>query len=150
MSQSRKEVRTEIVIHATPQSVWSILTDFAAYPKWNPFIKSIKGDLFEGRKITVRLEPPGGSAMTFRPTIKVIKEYNEFRWLGQLFVRGLFDGEHIFELYENTDGTTTFVQREQFAGLLVPLFTTMLDTTTVNAFNQMNKKLKQLAEGKSS
>jgi uncharacterized protein YndB with AHSA1/START domain len=38
-----KEINTEILINATPKKVWSILTNFAEYPNWNPFIKSIKG-----------------------------------------------------------------------------------------------------------
>ena len=36
-----KEIKTEILINATPEKVWSILTSFDNYPNWNPFIKSI-------------------------------------------------------------------------------------------------------------
>ena len=92
------------------------------------------------------MEPPNGSAMTFKPTVLVADVNKEFRWLGHLMFPGIFDGEHIFELYENTDGTTTFVQREEFKGILVPLFSKMLDTKTVAGFEAMNKRLKQRVE----
>jgi hypothetical protein len=146
MSKEPKQIRTEIVIKATPAAVWNVLTDFDRYPEWNPFITSLKGAAVEGTKLIARMEPPNGYAMTFKPTVLVAKKNVEFRWLGHLFFPGLFDGEHIFELYENTDGTTTFVQREQFKGILVPLFAKMLDTKTVAAFEMMNKKLKQRVE----
>ena len=66
--------------------------------------------------------------------------------MGHLLFPGLFDGEHKFELVDNHDGTTTFIQSEIFKGILVPLFNKMLDTNTVNGFNLMNQKLKELSE----
>jgi hypothetical protein len=147
MSKEPKQVRTEIVINASPEKVWKVLTEFNEYPTWNPFIKSIRGELREGKKIVARIEPPGASGMTFKPTLLSVKANEELRWLGHLFVPGLFDGEHIFELYENTDGSTTFVQREIFRGILVPLFAKMLDVNTIAGFEQMNKQLKAIAEG---
>jgi hypothetical protein len=146
MSKAKKQVRTEIVIHAAPSVVWNLLTDFQNYASWNPFIRSVKGVASEGSKITARIEPPGASGMTFKPRLLTVKQNQELRWLGHLFVPGLFDGEHIFELYENSDGTTTFVQREMFSGLLVPLFSKMLDDNTVKGFEMMNRKLKEIAE----
>jgi uncharacterized protein YndB with AHSA1/START domain len=38
-----RELRAAIDIQATPGRVWEILTDFPAYPDWNPFITSICG-----------------------------------------------------------------------------------------------------------
>jgi hypothetical protein len=146
MSKEPKQVRTEIVIKATPASVWNVLTDFDRYPEWNPFITSLKGAPVVGAKLIARMEPPNGSAITFRPNVLVATTNKEFRWLGHLLFPGLFDGEHIFELYENTDGTTTFVQRERFTGILVPLFAKMLDTKTRAGFEAMNKKLRQRVE----
>ena len=141
-----KEITTEILIPATPEKVWSVLTDFDQYPQWNPFIKSITGNVAVGNTIKARIEPPGASGMTFKPTVIVYAEAKEFRWLGHLFIKGLFDGEHCFRLIDNKDGTTTFVQSEQFEGILVPLFSKMLDTNTLEGFRQMNEKLKQEAE----
>ncbi|MGB3075030.1 MAG: SRPBCC domain-containing protein [Chitinophagales bacterium] len=141
-----KEIKTEILINATPQKVWKILTDFKNYPNWNPFIKSISGEIAVGKKIIARLEPPGASGMTFKPVVLAFETNKEFRWLGHLLFEGLFDGEHIFELIDKGNGTTLFIQREKFKGVLVPVFNKMLDNTTLNGFNLMNKKLKELAE----
>lgn len=141
-----KQLTTEIRINASPEKVWEILVGFDKYPEWNPFIKSLTGNVAVGSKIKVRLEPPGSGAMTFTPKVLVFEEHKELRWLGNLFVRGLFDGEHRFELIDNGNGTTTFKQSEKFRGIFVPFFTKMLDVNTVNGFNLMNQKLKELTE----
>lgn len=141
-----KEIKTQVLIKASPEKVWEVLTNFNNYPAWNPFIKSVKGNVKVSDKIIVRLEPPEGREMTFKPKVLAFDSQKEFRWLGHLLFPGLFDGEHKFELIDNHDGTTTFIQSEKFKGILVPLFKKMLDTNTVNGFNLMNQKLKQLVE----
>ena len=143
-----KEIKTEILINATPQKVWSILTNYENYPNWNPFIKSIIGEVKVGNKITARIEPPEAKGMTFKPKILTYETNKELSWIGHLLFAGLFDGEHKFELIDNGNGTTTFKQSEKFKGILVPLFKKMLDINTINGFNNMNKKLKELAEYK--
>lgn len=141
-----KEIKTEILIHAIPEKVWSILTSFDNYPNWNPFIRSIKGEVKVGNKITARIEPPEAKAMTFKPTVLTFETNRELKWLGRLLFPGLFDGEHKFELIHNGDGTTTFRQSELFKGILVPMFTKQLDNNTKKGFEEMNKKIKELAE----
>ncbi len=141
-----KEIKTEIIIHATPEKIWSILTNFSDYPNWNPFIKSIQGEVKTGNRITARIEPPDAQGMTFKPTVLSFEKNKKFSWLGHLLFKGLFDGEHTFELFDNGNGTTTFVQSEIFGGILVPLFKKMLDNNTKSGFEVMNSKLKELAE----
>jgi hypothetical protein len=140
------EITTEILINTTPTKVWSILTNFDNYPNWNPFIKSIKGEVKIGNKIVARIEPPESKGMTFKPTILSLKTNKEWSWLGHLFIPGLFDGEHKFELIDNGNGTTTFIHSEKFKGVLVPLFKKQLENSTRNGFEEMNRKLKELAE----
>jgi len=142
----KKEINTVILIATRPDRVWKILTDYEKYPSWNPFIKSLTGKVVVGNKIKVKLEPPGSNTMTFTPKVLVNEPEKELRWLGNLLVPGLFDGEHWFELYDNNNGTTTFRQCEKFSGLLVRLFNKMLDINTTNGFKLMNQKLKELAE----
>lgn len=141
-----KEIKTEILINTTPEKVWAILTDFENYPNWNPFIKSIKGEVNVGKVITVRIEPSEAKGMTFKPEILTFKTNKELSWLGHLFFAGIFDGENKFEIIDNGNGTTTFRQSEIFRGILVPLFKKQLDNNTKEGFEEMNKKLKELSE----
>lgn len=138
-----KEIKTEIVIQATPEKIWSILTNFEDYPNWNPFVSSIEGTVDIGNKIKVRIHPPGGKGMTFRPVIITKIDEKELSWRGKLLVSGLFDGEHKFELIDNKNGSVTFIQSEKFKGLFVWMFN---PKKTEDGFNQMNEKLKELAE----
>jgi hypothetical protein len=69
----------------------------------------------------------------------------ELRWLGHFVFRGIFDGEHIFQIEPSGDGGSRFVQRERFGGVLVPLFGAMLGKTE-QGFVAMNEALKQRAE----
>lgn len=142
----KKEIKTQIIIQATPQRVWEVLTQFEQYAGWNPFIKSIQGKVQTGEKIIVRLEPPGAKGMTFKPKVLAFERNKEFKWIGHLFFPGLFDGEHRFELIDNGNGTTTFIQAEKFKGILVRMLSKMLDGSTLNGFKAMNEQLKLEAE----
>lgn len=142
----KNEVRTEIEINAPKEAVWKIFADFKNYPNWNPFIQKIDGEIIEGKKFKVFLQNPGGKGMEFKPRCISMVENTEFRWLGHLLFPGLFDGQHIFELKKLDDNKTLFIQREQFKGLLVPLFRNMLETQTKKGFELMNEALKSKAE----
>jgi hypothetical protein len=84
--------------------------------------------------------------MIFKPLVLVNESKSEFKWLGKLWFKGLFDGEHRFQLIDNQNGTTTFVQSEKFTGILIPLLTKMLDQKTLKGFIDMNEALKLHAE----
>lgn len=141
-----RELRTATHIDAPPETVWAVLTDFSQYSDWNPFIPHAEGEIREGARLEVRIEPPGGRGMTFRPTIQRVEPNRELRWLGHLWIPKLFDGEHIFELHAIEDGSTHFVQRENFGGLLVPLIWGSMEDSTRRGFEAMNAALKERAE----
>lgn len=140
-----RELRREIDIDAPLSTVWAALTDTGSYPEWNPFIRRLGGDLREGAKLDVRIEPPGGRAMSFSPTVLSVQNERELRWLGHFLVRGLFDGEHIFRLEELGESGTRFTQAERFSGILVRPFGSTLDKTELG-FEHMNAALKARVE----
>jgi hypothetical protein len=141
-----KQIRTEIDIHATPDRVWHVLTDFAAYPEWNPFMTRASGTAAKGERLTIRMHPEGGRAMTFRPTVLEAVPGQRLRWLGHLLVTGIFDGEHSFTIEPLGGGGVRLVQQEDYRGALVPLLGRSLDRQTLPAFQRMNEALKQRAE----
>jgi hypothetical protein len=142
----QKEIKTQIQINASPEKVWQVLTDFENQGKWNPFIRSITGSVNKGNKIKVVLGPQGSKPMTFKPTVLAFDQNREFRWLGNLLFPGIFDGEHIFQLLENEDGSTTFIHGEKFKGILVGLMAKKLDTEIKTGFEGMNQALKGQVE----
>ena len=141
-----KELHTEIEINAPAERVWEVLTDFASYPRWNPLIRWASGVPRTGEQLAVRIQPSGTRGMTFRPKILNAEPNRELRWLGHLFVPGLFDGEHSFTIEPLGHARVRFVQREIFRGLLVPLFSRGLDRDTRRGFEEMSRALKERAE----
>jgi hypothetical protein len=142
----KHEIRTEVVIRATPARIWAILVDFAAHSQWNPFVKRIQGEPKPGSKLTVSVQPEGGKGMTFRPIVLAAVPNQELRWLGRLLVPGLFDGEHYFLIQRIDAETSRFIHGEVFSGLLVSLFQSSLDAGTKGGFVAMNHALKKRAE----
>ncbi|MFY0626131.1 MAG: SRPBCC domain-containing protein [Reichenbachiella sp.] len=141
-----KQLYTEIVINASTEKVWEILTDFDKYSEWNPFVKSITGKFEVGCKLTATLVQPESKPMVIKPNILRIKKNTEFAWLGHLLIPGIFDGEHMFEMEVMDNGKTRFIQRERFKGILIPILWKMLDTKTRKGFESMNLALKKQAE----
>jgi hypothetical protein len=139
-------LRTEIDIAARAERVWDVLTDFAAYPRWNPFIRQVEGVLAPGARLRVRIRPPGGRAMTFRPTVLRLEDGRHLSWRGRTFLPGLFDGEHTFDLEPAAGDHVRLVHGETFRGLLVPLLARTLRTTTRQGFEAMNAALKKRVE----
>ena len=141
-----KVLETTIDIEAPAARVWQLLTDVAAYPEWNPFIRRISGELAPGARPTVRLQPLGGRGISLRPTVLAVAPNGELRWRGRLGLPGLFDGEHSFTIEPLGAGRVRFTQREVFTGLLVPLVARALDRGTRYGFEAMNAALKARAE----
>ena len=141
-----KTIRTEIQINVSAQQLWSYLLDFDQYPDWNPFIKKISGEKKPGGRLKVLIQPQGQKAMEFTPTILRYEPESELQWLGHLWISGLFDGRHSFNLVPLSYDRTLFIHSEQFTGLLVPFLWKSLQAPTLQGFEQMNKALKQRAE----
>ena len=141
-----KAIKTEIVINADIKTVWNILMDFDAYPQWNPFIKEISGNPAVGETIKARMDMGEGSRdMTFTPKVTTNMIHSHFAWLGNLWVKGIFDGAHHFELKQEGD-KTRFLQYENFRGILSGILFAMVGKTTQKGFEAMNEALKRLAE----
>jgi hypothetical protein len=123
-----------------------VLVDFDAFPTWNPFITSAEGTVQVGGRLTLRMQPVGGAAVTLRPTVVDVVDGQRLRWQGRLGVRRLFDADHLFLVEPRGAGGSRLVQHEQFSGLLVPFFQRALDRGTLMAFHAIDAALKDRAE----
>ncbi len=139
-------LQTEIEIEASAERVWAVLSDFASYPQWNPFIKSVVGAAQQGTRLRILLQPSGGRAMRFSPIVLAAEPKRELCWLGRLVMQGVFDGEHRFLIEPLSEGKVRFQQSERFSGLLVGPLRASLDRDTRRGFEEMNRALKARAE----
>jgi hypothetical protein len=140
-----KIIRVVTDVAAPVQTVWAELAAVARYGEWNPFITTLQGELVAGSRLSVRIVPPGGRPMTFRPTITEVEAGTRLEWLGRMVVPGVFDGRHSFLLEDLGDGSTRLTQAEEFSGLLVPFTRTTLKRTRAG-FEAMNEALRLRAE----
>jgi hypothetical protein len=141
-----KQLDSMIDIDAPAERVWQVLTDFGAYPAWNPFIVRADGAAEEGSRLTVRMQPVGARGVTLTPTVLEAVDGRRLRWFGRLWLPRIFDAEHVFTVDARPDGGTRLRQSELFRGVLVPLMARSLDRHTLPAFVAMNEALKQRAE----
>jgi len=141
-----RNLETEITINASTEVVWDILLDHKTYQDWNPFILNISGPSQPGEKLLVNIKPPDSKAMEFKPLVLANEKEKEFRWIGKLLVKGIFDGEHYFLLEPVGPNETRFTQGENFTGILSGLMMKMIGKNTLVGFESMNEALKKQAE----
>ena len=127
-------------IAAPPERVWAVLTDTGAYPEWNPFVRRLEGELREGSRLSVDLQPNDKKPTTMKPTVVAVQPGRSFTWLGRVGLPGVLDGRHTFTVEATVQGSR-LVQHERLSGLLTPLFRTMLTVQTPEAFRASNDAL---------
>ena len=139
------ELEASTDIDATPDKVWTVLTDLAHYQDWNPFITSAVGDPRVGNTLTLVMHDATGDT-TFTPTVLAARPGQELRWIGRVDPGWIFDGEHRFTLQPLGDGRTRLTQHESFTGAAVPFFEGQLHANTLPQFQAMNAALARRAE----
>ena len=140
-----KELRTEIVIQASPEKVWQTLTDLDMYPDWNPFIHHAIGKAKMGEKVDITFRS-GSKEMTLHCTVIKVVPNKELIWKYHVILPGLFSGEHSFTIEPMGTNQVRFMDKEIFHGLLVPLQAKDIDTNSRRGFEEMDKALKARAE----
>jgi hypothetical protein len=108
-------------IGANAQVVWGLLTDAKGFPRWNSTITGIEGQIREGERL--RLHVPG-TRRTFTPRVSDVVAARRMTW-SDGFVP-LFKGVRSFELKPRDDGSTDFVMKERFSGIVFALTRRML------------------------
>jgi hypothetical protein len=141
-----KDLNNEIEINASADRVWQLLTDFASFPQWNPFIQQVSGELKRGAQLVVHIQPSGAHATTIRPTVLKAEPNRELRWMKRWLMPGLLDAEHSFTILPLDANRVRFTQREIFTGLFSSFSAYRRNTDTRRGFREMAKALKLRAE----
>lgn len=107
-------------INAAPAAIWTILTDAARIPEWDPGMDRIEGTIGPGEKLKVFPKYSKGRAFALKVT--AFEPGSHMIWTGGMPL-GLFKGVRTFRLTPGADGQTEFAMEEVFSGLMAPLIT---------------------------
>ena len=129
-------------IRATPDRIWTLLTDAPRYPAWNNTVSKVEGRIAHGERITVHTRISPGRA--FPVKVAEFVPSRRMVWTGGIPL-GLFNGERTFVLAPQPGGYVEFSMREQFTGLLSPLISRSIPNLQPS-FEEFAQNLKQAAE----
>lgn len=137
-----KSFSTSIIINASPETIWTILTDASNWPKWNPTVTKVEGKIALGEQITVFAKVNPNRAFPLTVTEWVPPE--RMVWSGGMPL-GLFKGERTYTLSQKSDGGVEFAMQEIFSGLMAPLIVRSIPDLQP-AFAELAAALKRRAE----
>jgi demethylmenaquinone methyltransferase/2-methoxy-6-polyprenyl-1,4-benzoquinol methylase len=140
-------IAAEVEVDAPPERVWEVLTDFAAYPEWNPFMFSVEGAAETGAHLQIAMQRRGGMVLRFRARVLVSDAPRELAWTGEGLkghLPGLVRGERRVVIDPLANDRSRLRMRTTFSGLLAPLMGWL--ERYREAFGEMELALKARAE----
>jgi len=140
-----KSLHAAVEIDAPAKRVWQIVSDFARYAEWNPFIVRAAGEPRVGERLHITITAPGMKPVSFRPRVLDVEPGRLIRWKGEFKLPGLFDGRHALIVEPLDGGRSRFTTHEDVSGILLP-FAGKVMTASQQGFELMARALKEHAE----
>jgi hypothetical protein len=116
--QAMRYYEATSTIAASPEAVWSVLSDGAAWPGWDSGVDAVEGAIVMGETIKIRSQAAPGRAFPVKVTR--FEPPAHLRFSGGMPL-GLFRGVRTYEVSPGPDGQVTFRMREEYTGPLLPL-----------------------------
>jgi hypothetical protein len=113
--------QVKINIRSKPEVIWALLTNANDFGRWNSTVSSIDGEIREGERIRIHVP---GTKRTFTPRVHDMVQNKRMTWSDGLAL--VFKGSRSFMLQPCDDGTTLFIMKENFQGLVFALVKGML------------------------
>ena len=144
LKRSHWIAHTEIIIDATPEQVWSVLTDTESYSKWNDVILEIKGKIVDKGTVDVLFKAGPKAKPRWFHNILFVEDGVEFYW-SQVQTMGIKD-RHCFRVEATNDGKTRFIHSDQVLGGMTWLFAKIAINTQMSVYPMFNRALKAEVE----
>jgi hypothetical protein len=140
-----KTLHAEVEIEAPAERVWQVVSDFAQYAEWNPFIVRAAGEQRVGGRLDVTIVAPGMKPVGFRPRVLDLEPGRLIRWKGEYKIPGLFDGRHALIVDPLDGGRARFTTHEDVTGILLPFLGKVM-AASQQGFELMARAVKDRAE----
>jgi hypothetical protein len=141
-----QEIQSSVDIDASAEMVWAVLTDFASYRRWNPFIRAIAGKPSARSRLMLTLQCQGRQPLSTRCTLTQVREPRELRWRRHRIVPAFLSSEHRFRIESLAAGGVRFHHSERVNGLFAALLGRGWLRAAEQDFHAMNHALKTRAE----
>jgi Polyketide cyclase / dehydrase and lipid transport len=125
-------MQTRVEINAPAERVRTVLFAFADYPKWNPYIVNVDGDVVEGNRVYLTVRPPGAPEVTGNAKIiSVTKDRLAWDGVGMsqvesgpitLAIPGILNAKHEFVIEELAPNRTLFLNNVKWSGAVIPFY----------------------------
>lgn len=142
-------IHTSIALPANVRDSWNVLTDFAEYPTWNPYLTRVEGRFSVGEKVSFTLlDENFADPLDLSATLGEVSPNKRFFWIGRVGIQGVFDTKHVFELVSSDEETSELHHYEEFRGLIPAILPDRArrSANTRAAFERMNQALYQRLE----
>ena len=142
--QSNQYLHYAVGVHidATPERVWSVLTDGANIAQWNSTITSFSGDIVQDGALA--LQSRAGGKRTFKLTVSTFEAPQRMVWEDG---SDSFRGVRTFTLTPS-EGGTDFAMKEAFTGTMMKMIAPKLPDFSAD-FEAFAADLKSTAEAPS-
>ena len=120
LDRPARTVSVSATVEGRKQEVWDVLTDFAAYEEWNPFVRRAAGEAREGTTLELEAVLPGEEPRSLDAEVLIARPDRKLRWQDRLIIPGLRDWEYEFVLEPLEPGRVLVVQQLRAEGLLAP------------------------------
>ncbi len=130
------------VIEASPELVWDVLVDGAAWPTWDSGVDEVEGRIAAGETVSVRSRAAPGRA--FPVTVSEFSPPVRLQFSGGMPL-GLFRGVRTYEVRPDGAGSCRFAMREEYTGPLLRLMWRSMPHLQAS-FDQFAQGLKRRVE----
>lgn len=139
-------IHHELEIAASPSRVWQVITDFAAYPEWNPFVVACESSLAPGDPILMRVHVFSSFAQAQRETVfeHVSGERLCYGLASQAL--GAIASRRCHQVRAGAGGHTRYESSFELSGWLAPLVKALLGRRLQHGFDAMAAALVRRAE----
>ena len=146
MEDINNHVFTEIEIMASPNEVWSVLTDWANLKEWSSsFVGISTKTLVKGEKFVSYFKIPlTGKVIGLEHICTVYEEGRKFGWSGG--IAGKLKDHHIYTVVPTANGTTLFKQEDGLHGPHNRFMNFLAEHKMLSMYKKFNQELKDRVE----
>lgn len=150
VAENHHRVDSFIVIDASAEEVWDVLTDFETMPDWSSSFQGLAGDIEDGGAVVATYLVPnpetGETSPAQFPHTLSYEEGIRFGWSDPIAGLDGLQDNHRFELERLSDCQTRFVQTDAFTGTNPNLNTETLANISAMGYEAFNAELKAETE----